>query len=270
VPQESKDRPVAIITGAGSGIGAATAAGLASDGWCVVLVGRRAEALERVAAETNGLAVPADTRSPEDVARIVEQARSAYGRIDGLVLNAGIAPAAEVARLAIEDWRATLETNLTGPFLLTRAALPSLIYAHGAIVSVASVSALRAGPGLSAYAASKAGLVMFTQVVAVEYGPAGVRANVVCPGWTQTEMADAEMDELAEARAITRERAYGAVTANVPLGRPARSEEVAEAICWLLSPAASYVNGATIAVDGGTTTVDVGTLALGDGVNLST
>ncbi len=129
----------------------------------------------------------------------------------------------EVAAFPIEDWRTTIDTNLTGPFLLTRAALPSLIEAQGAIVSVASVSALCAGPGLAAYAAAKAGLVMFTQVVAVEYGSVGVRANVICPGWTQTEMADAEMDELARSRRTSRESAYAAVTANVPLRRPARS-----------------------------------------------
>lgn len=261
MPSPGSDRSVAIITGAGSGIGAATATALAHDGWRVVLVGRRAGPLERVSAATGGLVVAADIRSSSEVARVVEGARTAYGRIDGLVLNAGIVVAGEIAELAVEDWQTTLDTNLTGPFLLTRAALPQLLETQGAIVSVASVSALRAGPGLAAYAASKAGLVMFTQVVALDYGPAGVRANVVCPGWTRTDMADAEMDGLAAERDTTRERAYATVTADVPLRRPARSNEVADVIRWLLSPAASYVTGATVTVDGGTSVVDAGTLA---------
>lgn len=258
------DAPVAIVTGAGTGIGAASAVTLARQGWRVAVLGRRPEPLERIARGIDGLAIAADVASPDEVTSAVARVVGEYGRVDGLVLNAGIVAAEEVARLSVADWQQTLDTNLTGSFLLTRAALPYLVKQGGAIVAVASVSALRAGPGLAAYAASKAGLVMFTQVVALEYGPSGVRANVVCPGWTRTEMADAEMDALAAARKTTREDAYRAVTASVPLRRPADAEEVGRVIGWLLSPEASYLTGATIAVDGGATVVDVGTLAFGE------
>jgi NAD(P)-dependent dehydrogenase (short-subunit alcohol dehydrogenase family) len=131
-------------------------------------------------------------------------------------------------------------------------------------VSVASIAALRAGPGMAAYCASKAGLVLLTQCLAVEQGAAGLRANVVAPGWVRTEMADEEMDEFGGPRGLDREAAYAEITRNVPARRPATADEAAAAVVWLLSPQAAYVNGSVLTVDGGTSIVDVGTLAFGD------
>jgi meso-butanediol dehydrogenase / (S,S)-butanediol dehydrogenase / diacetyl reductase len=253
-----------IVTGAGTGIGAAVARRLARDGASVVLVGRRRDPIERVAAATGQTFVVADASTEEGVERIVAATVDAHGGIDGLVLNAGVMLPGTVAEASVDDWRATLDVNLTGPFLLARAALPQLLERQGSVVSVASIAALRAGPGMAAYCASKAGLVLLTQCLAVEQGAAGLRANVVAPGWVRTEMADEEMDEFGEPRGLDREAAYAEITRNVPARRPATPDEAAAAVVWLLSPQAAYVNGSVLTVDGGTSIVDVGTLAFGD------
>jgi NAD(P)-dependent dehydrogenase (short-subunit alcohol dehydrogenase family) len=253
-----------IVTGAGTGIGAAVARRLARDGASVVLVGRRRDPIERVAAATGQTFVVADASTEEGVERIVAATVDAHGGIDGLVLNAGVMLPGSVAEASVDDWRATLDVNLTGPFLLARAALPQLLERQGSVVSVASIAALRAGPGMAAYCASKAGLVLLTQCLAVEQGAAGLRANVVAPGWVRTEMADEEMDEFGGPRGLDREAAYAEITRNVPARRPATADEAAAAVVWLLSPQAAYVNGSVLTVDGGTSIVDVGTLAFGD------
>ena len=253
-----------IVTGAGTGIGAAVARRLARDGASVVLVGRRRDPIERVAAATGQTFVVADASTEEGVERIVAATVDAHGGIDGLVLNAGVMLPGTVAEASVDDWRATLDVNLTGPFLLARAALPQLLERQGSVVSVASIAALRAGPGMAAYCASKAGLVLLTQCLAVEQGAAGLRANVVAPGWVRTEMADEEMDEFGGPRGLDREAAYAEITRNVPARRPATADEAAAAVVWLLSPQAAYVNGSVLTVEGGTSIVDVGTLAFGD------
>ena len=256
-----ENEPVAMITGGGTGIGAATARLLAAAGWRVAVVGRRQAPLERVAIETGALAIAADASDERQIERAVSCVQSTYGRLDGLVLSAGVIRPGRVAELAVEAWRATIETNLTGPFLLTRAALPLLLQNRGAIVAVGSIGACVTGPASAAYGASKAGLIRLIRSIAVDYGPQGVRANAVNPGWVRSEMADAEMDALGRVHGVDREAAYRLVTEHVPSRRAATSEEAAAAIRWLLSPDATYVNGAVITVDGGTSVVSAGALA---------
>ncbi|EPH42933.1 SDR family oxidoreductase [Streptomyces aurantiacus] len=259
---------VVIVTGGGTGIGAATARQLRAAGHRVVVSGRRPEPLEKIAEETGALAHPSDAADPAAVAELVEVTTRAYGRLDGLVLNAGVGHPGAVGDLSPEDWARVMNTNLTGPFLLLRAALPHLLEARGSVVAVASVAALQNSAANAAYATSKAALLQLCRSVAVDYGSRGLRANIVCPGWVRTEMADWRMGKFADDAGLGTgaegiEAAYEQATRLTPTGRPGRPEEVAEAIGWLLSPAASYVNGATLTVDGGVTAVGVGGVAFG-------
>ena len=255
-------RPRAVlVTGGGSGIGAAVARMLTAAGSRVAVCGRRADALRTVAAETGALGLVCDVTDADQVARVVETVAGEFGGLDGLVLNAGVIAPGGVADLSPADWSAMVSVNLTGAFLVARAALPYLRAGRGAVVSVASVAALRAAGGMGGYAATKAGLAMLTQSLAVDHAHEGLRANVVCPGWTITEMADEEMAAFGAERGVGVPGAYELVTALVPQRRPAHAGEVAAVVAWLLSDAASYVNGAVIPVDGSASAVDVGTMA---------
>ena len=257
-----------LVTGAGSGIGAAVARRLAVAGAQVAICGRRAASLRAVAAETGALDIVCDVCDADAVARLVESVADAFGRLDGLVLNAGVMAPGGVADLSPVDWSAMVSVNLTGAFLVARAALPHLIASRGAVVSVASIAALRAAGGMGGYAATKAGLAMLTQSLAVDHAHQGLRANVVCPGWTVTEMADEEMAAFGAERGLGVPEAYELVTALVPQRRPAHADEVAAVVAWLLSGESSYVNGAVIPVDGAAAAVDVGTVAFDPRVSL--
>jgi NAD(P)-dependent dehydrogenase (short-subunit alcohol dehydrogenase family) len=251
----------AIVTGGGSGIGMAVARRLAADGYGVVVAGRRAKACDVVieelkAAGQAALAVATDVGEPEHAGRVVAAAVDRFGGIDALVNNAGIGDAAPVLEETLEGWERVMRTNLTGAFLMAQAALPSLIERRGCVINVASVSGLLAGPGWAAYCTSKAGLVMLTRSLANDYGPRGVRANCVCPGWVRTPMGDADMDQVARAQGLDREAAYRLTHADNPLRRPAEPEEIASVVSFLAGPDAAYVTGVALPVDGGTTVVD--------------
>jgi NAD(P)-dependent dehydrogenase (short-subunit alcohol dehydrogenase family) len=250
-----------LITGGGTGIGAAVAQRMAADGWNVCVAGRRPEPLAEVAAATGALAVAGDVSEPSGAGRIVDGCLERFGRLDALVISSGAGASGAVLDQTLERWNRVLQTNLTGAFLVCQEALEPLSANGGAIVTVASLAGLRADPESVAYCSSKAGLIMLTQCIALDYGPAGVRANCVCPGWIRTAMADAAMDELAGVHEIDREDAYALAAADVPARRAGHVEEAAEAVAWLASPAASYVNGAVLTVDGGASVVDAGTLA---------
>lgn len=254
---------VALVTGGGTGIGAAVARRLAADGYAVAVTGRRAAPIEAVAAEVGGLAVVADTGVVEDADRAVAETVTRFGGLDALVCNAGIGGEGSLRDLDPAVWDDVLRVNLTGAFLMARAAIPHLVARRGAMATISSAAGLRASPESLAYCASKAGLAMLTQCIAVDHGPEGVRANCVCPGWVKTPMADEEMDALAERLGTDRDGAYAACMVDVPLRRASTPEEIAATVAWLLSDDAAYVNGAVLPVDGGHTPVDVATVAFG-------
>jgi NAD(P)-dependent dehydrogenase (short-subunit alcohol dehydrogenase family) len=257
----------AIVTGGGTGIGAAVARRLGADGYAVVLVGRRSEPLEAVASELEAAAVvTADVGEPSEVERIVATAVERFGGVDVLVNNAGIGDSRAVLDETPESWDETLRINLTGAFLMARAALPQLIERRGSIVNVSSINGLVAGPGWASYNVSKAGLVMLTRSLAVDYGPQGVRSNCVCPGWVRTPMGDADMAEVGKSHGTDVEGGYRLVHEGHPLGRPAEPEEVASVVAFLAGPDSSYVNGVALPVDGGTTVSDPTATAFRDPV----
>lgn len=248
-------KDVAIVTGGGSGIGAAVVRRLTSDGWQVAAVGRRTDRLEEIARETGCLAIAGDVATPGVGATIVARTLEHFGRIDGLVCNAGIFEYAAVEALDADTWRRTLDVNLEAVLWLVQAALPALREARGGVVAISSLGAQRATAGYAAYVSSKAALTALIRTVAVEEASSGIRANVVLPGWTRTEMADAGMRQLAD-RFGGIEGAYDHATRHVPLKRPGRPEELAAVVAFLLSRESSYITATSIPVDGGLHAID--------------
>ena len=251
---------VMLVTGAGSGIGAATAELAAANGWQVVICGRRREPLEALAQRTGAAVRVVDVTKAGAVESVVAQTIAEFGRLDSVVANAGVMAIGSVVDTDPADWDAVLNTNLTSVYLLARAAVPHLVDARGTFIGVSSIAALRSATGAVAYSVSKAGLLSLVQSIARDFGPVGLRANAICPGWVRTEMADAEMAEFGAPSGLDVEGAYAAVTELVPQRRAGEPVEIARAILWLAGEESSYVNGAVLAVDGGTILVDAGTV----------
>lgn len=257
------DGQVVVITGGGTGIGAAIAKRYTDEGARVVIVGRRPGPLEDVARSTGATAVVADAGFAEDVRRLLDDVLLSHGRIDTLVCNAGGPGFTSVGETSDDDWDGALHANLTTSFVMTREFLPALIETSGRIVIISSLAGLFAGPSMAGYITAKHALIGLTKSLARDYGAHGVRVNAVCPGWIRTPMADEEMDELVEHGSVTsRAAAYTAVTADLPLARPGEPEEIAAAVRFLGSDESSYLTGATLVVDGGAHIVDLPTIAL--------
>lgn len=256
---------VAIVSGGGTGIGAATARAFAREGARVVVTGRRREPIEAVASEVGGRAVAGDVSDADHAAQAVAVAREAFGGLDVVVANAGLGFGGAAADVMDDRWERTLEVNVTGAMRLVRAALPALIErGGGSVVLVSSVSGLVSGTGSAAYVTSKSAMIGLARSIAVDYGPKGIRANALCPGWVVTPMGDESMDAIAAERGISRGEAYRIVTEHIPLRRPATAEEIAACCLFLASDESSIVTGTTLVADGGGLAVDLTEVAFDD------
>ena len=245
----------ALITGGGTGIGAAIARALAGAGAAVSLVGRRREPLEQLAATLpRATAIVADVTREGEVQAMVDSARTAHGAIDILIANAGAAESAPSAKLDLAHWQRMLDVNLTGAFLPARAVLPDLTRpgASGTrIVFVSSTAGLKGYAYVAAYCAAKHGLVGLARALAVELAPRGVTVNAVCPGYTETPLLEASLANIAEKTGLTRDDAEASLKRLNPQGRFVSAEEVAATVLWLCSPAAQAITGQAISVSGG-------------------
>jgi NAD(P)-dependent dehydrogenase (short-subunit alcohol dehydrogenase family) len=255
---------VVLISGGGTGIGAACARAFAEAGARVAIVGRRRDLIDSVAAEVGGLALVADAAHAPDMRRVVDLVTRQFGGLDTLIANAGGHGLGAALETDDDSWERARKANLDTAFVAAREALPALISRRGSIIVISSIAGLAAGPEVCGYTTFKHALIGLTRSLARDYGPQGVRVNVVCPGWVRTPMADEEMQPLMRERGITLDEAYALVTANVPLRRAAQPVEVASVCQFLASDAASIVTGAVIVADGGSTIVDVPTLAFSD------
>jgi meso-butanediol dehydrogenase / (S,S)-butanediol dehydrogenase / diacetyl reductase len=251
---------VALITGGGSGIGAAVARRFAAEGAAVVVMGRRAEPIGAVAAEIGGVAVPGDAADRDDAQQAVAVAVERFGALDVVVANAGQGHMNAALETTDEQWAESWRLNPSSAFGIVRAALPQLIERRGSAVLMSSVAGILAGPRIAAYTTSKHAILGLTRSLARDYGPLGVRVNAICPGWVRTEVTEGIVQMIAEREGMELEQARARVTRHVPLNRMADPEELASVCLFLASGQASFVTGAVLIADGGAHVVEVGTL----------
>lgn len=249
--------PVAVVTGAARGIGLAIVDWFLAHGHRVLMLDIDQATLAKAAAGLNDaarvLALPCDVSQPDQVQTAIDRGVQEFGRIDSLVNNAGIASFKPIGAVPFEEWRRVMAVNLDGPFLCAQACVPVMLKTGGgAIVNIASISGLRASTLRVAYGTSKAALIHLTRQQAVELGTVGIRVNAIAPGPVETEMA--KQVHSAAIRADYHDA--------VPMGRYGTMEEIASAVGFLCSSAASYVNGQVLAVDGGFDAAGVGLATL--------
>ena len=240
----------ALVTGASSGIGRATARALGGEGARVVCAGRRTDRLEQTieairAAGGEAVAAAGDVRDEAVCGYWVETARERFGGLDLLVNAAGVIGPGTLADTAPAEWDRVMDSNLRSVYLLTRAATPELIRRKGAIVNISSVAGLRPYPGITAYCVSKAAVDQLTRCVALELAPHGVRVNAVNPGVVVTELHTVTNAVPDYAAFLERSKSTH------PIGRAGQPEEIAALVLFLLSDEAGWITGATMSIDGG-------------------
>jgi NAD(P)-dependent dehydrogenase (short-subunit alcohol dehydrogenase family) len=241
---------ICVVTGAGGGIGGATAANLAAAGARVALLDKNAQtctatAAALVAKGATAVAIACDTADSASVAAAAEKATAALGPCDVLVNNAGFLSPGALATLPLDAWTANIAVNLTGYFICAQTFGRSMLERRrGAIVHIASIAATNPQPWSGAYSVTKAGVAMLSRQLAAEWGSSGVRSNVVSPGLIRTPLSEAfyQHEETARRRAEL-----------VPAGRVGLPQDIADAVTWLASDRAAYVNGEEVIVDGGVT-----------------
>jgi NAD(P)-dependent dehydrogenase (short-subunit alcohol dehydrogenase family) len=243
----------ALITGGGTGIGAAAAEHLHAAGAKVSLLGRRLEPLQKIAGRLSGYAVSCDVTVPEEIAKAFEEARTLNGPFDLLIVNAGIAESAPFHKMSRESWDRIIGTNLTAAFGCSRAAIGDLLQSdNGRLVFVASVASLRGVPYAAHYAASKHGLLGLMRSLAADYAKTSLTVNAVCPGYVDTPMTDQSVARVSEITGRSEDQARSAITNMNASGRLVDPQAIGNVIAMLCLPLSRDINGAAITIDGGT------------------
>ena len=243
----------ALVTGGGTGIGAAAATHLHAAGAKISLLGRRLKPLERTAAIVSGTTHPCDVTDRQAIERAYAEARKANGPIELLIVNAGIAESAPFGKMTRDSWDRIIAVNLTGAFDCAQAALPDLLASeNGRLVFVASVASLRGVPYAAHYAASKHGLLGLMRSLAAEYAKTNLTVNAVCPGYVDTPMTDQSIARVSEITGRSEEQARGAITNMNASGRLVHPDGIGTMILTLCLPQSRDVNGAAVTIDGGT------------------
>ena len=257
---------IALITGGGTGIGTAIAERFVADGAKVCITGRRKEMLEKVAKSLPSGSVvicQGDVSKEEDVKRMVDTTVKFGGKLDVLVNNAGTNHPAPIVELDPKMWREVMEVNLTGPYLLMKAVIPHMLKeGGGSIINISSLGGMRCLPAMPAYCSSKAGLIMLSQQVALDYGRYNIRCNAVCPGGVKTEMTKKDFGQFGKMLGIDPDTFIDQIAVEIPMHRFADSPEMGGLCSYLASDDSSFVTGAVITMDGGTAVVD----AVGAGI----
>ncbi len=256
---------VALITGGGTGIGAAVARRITEEGGHAIIMGRRRTPLESTAKTLGCAFFCGDAAEADSVRAAIQLARAQFGRLTILVANAGGHGVGDALATDDRSWALAVRTNLTSAVVTIRECLPDLIEQRGSVVVISSIAGLFAGPDVMGYVTTKHALTGLTRSIARDYGARGVRINAICPGWVRTAMADEQMEALREKHGLASiDDAYALATKHVPLRRAARPEEIASVACFLASEDAAMMCGSIVVVDGGAGAVDLPTLAFAD------
>lgn len=251
------DGKVALITGGGEGIGAASARRLAAEGAKIVVMGRRRQPIDAVAEETGGMAFSGNVANEDDVRAAVAATVERFGALDVLVANAGVARPGSALDIDIDVFRQSMAINVEGALLAAKYAIPHMQQrGGGSIVLVSSQAAFVAYPDLVSYMASKSAMLGLCRSIAIDYGPDRIRCNVLCPAWVRTAMTEATFGELAASKGLSLEETFARAMKPTPLRRMSTPEEMAGPVAFLASDDASFITGTALTADGGGAIID--------------
>jgi len=243
---------VVLITGGGTGIGAATARRIASEGGKVIVTGRRPEPIAAIAQEIGGLSFAGDAANPAHLAEAIAGAVAQFGGLDAVISNAAASTAGSVVDIALDAWHDANRVNVDGAMLLARLAVPALRErGGGAVVIVASLAAVSGAPDMASYLTTKAALLGLNRSIAYDYGKYNIRSNVVCPGWVRTEMANGAIAMFADRKGCSADEMADHIARTLAMRRMATPDEMASVVAFLASDDSSCMTGSVVTADSG-------------------